>query len=464
MASPTWAADAKARTERPNFVVILADDLGYGDLACYGNPIIKTPHLDRLAQEGLKLTSCYAGACNCSPSRCAMLTGRNPYRAGIYNWIPEDSPVHLRKTESTIAKLLQQAGYSTVLVGKWHLNGKFNAPDHPQPNAHGFDYWFATQNNAEPSHHEPVNFVRNGKPVGPLQGYSSTIIVDEAIHWLKEVRKDDAKPFALFVWLHAPHEPIATPEKFTSMYPKVETPSQAVYYGNVTMLDDEVGRLLKTLDDLKLRDNSMVFFTSDNGPAHRVKHPHGVATPLRGKKNHLYEGGIRVPGIVRFPARIKPGVSDEPLGFVDLLPTTCELAGITIPENHPKLDGASFVPVFEDKPIVRTTPLYWQMNRSDEKPKVAMRVGDWKLLATLTGPELKPAAGDKEGDLDIMKKAELDRFELYNLKDDIAESKDLAEKEPEKLKTLTEQMRKLYDEIKKEGPMWPAWERPKKPK
>ena len=168
---------------RPNFIIILADDLGYGDLSSFGHPAIKTPHLDRLAAQGLKLTNCYAGMPVCSPSRAALMTGRVPQREGISEWIPENSPVHLKREAVTIARLLKGAGYATAMTGKWHLSATLDGSQ-PTPGHHGFDHWFATQNNALPSHENPRNFVRNGKPVGPLQGYSSTLIINEAIDWL----------------------------------------------------------------------------------------------------------------------------------------------------------------------------------------------------------------------------------------------------------------------------------------
>jgi arylsulfatase A len=205
-----------AAAERPNFVIVLADDLGYGDVACYGNAAIKTPHLDRFAKEGLRLTSCYAGHANCSPSRAALMTGRTPTRAGIYSAIPMLSPMHLRTNEITVATLLRGAGYATAHVGKWHLNGMFNLPGQPQPSDHGFEHWFSTQNNALPNHRNPYNFVRNGIPVGTITGYASQIVADEAIRWLREGR-DRAKPFFLHVCLHEPHEPIATDKRFADL-------------------------------------------------------------------------------------------------------------------------------------------------------------------------------------------------------------------------------------------------------
>jgi arylsulfatase A len=156
--------------ERPNIVVVLCDDLGYGDLSCYGHEIIKTPNLDALATDGIRFTDGYAAAPVCSPSRAGLLTGRDPHRAGIYDWIPS-GPEHLRDSEVTFAELLKQQGYDTMLAGKWHLNGHFNQPSkQASPGDQGFDHWFATHNNARPNHHNPTNFVRNGKPVGETSG------------------------------------------------------------------------------------------------------------------------------------------------------------------------------------------------------------------------------------------------------------------------------------------------------
>src|SRR5215212_2322293 len=195
-------ANAQNQTSPPNILLILADDLGYGDLACFGHPQIQTTHLDNPASTGLKLTDCYASAPVCSPSRCGLLTGKIPHRLGIDDWIPQGSPIHLRREELTIAQLLKKNGYSTCHIGKWHCNGKFNNPkQQPQPNDAGFDDWFSTQNNAGPSHLNPVNFVRNGQRVGPLQGYSSDIIADEAINWLtvREKRLGERTPFFMFL-------------------------------------------------------------------------------------------------------------------------------------------------------------------------------------------------------------------------------------------------------------------------
>ena len=180
LAAPLFASQEES-PNRPNIVVVLSDDLGYGDLECYGSSSLKTPHLNEFAAEGLKLTSCYAAHPNCSPSRAGLMTGRTPFRVGIYNWIPMYSPMHVKRSEITVATLLRNSGYDTCHVGKWHLNGDFNLPTQPQPWDHGFRHWFSTQNNALPNHRNPDNFVRNGVPVGKLEGYSAQLVTDEAI-------------------------------------------------------------------------------------------------------------------------------------------------------------------------------------------------------------------------------------------------------------------------------------------
>ncbi len=424
-----------SKIQRTNFVIVLCDDLGYGDLACYGHKHIKSPHLDKFAKEGMKLSDCYAAAPVCSPARTGMLTGRTPWRSGIYDWIPENSPMHLKKEEKTIAALLRDAGYDTCHVGKWHCNGKFNSKQQPQPGDHGFNWWFSTQNNASPSHIDPINFVRNGAKVGRLKGHSSDIIVEEAIGWL-ENHRDKTRPFCLFVWFHSPHEPVATEEKFMKMYPKQK---EVIYWANVTQTDYAFGHLLNKLDEMELRDNCFVMFTSDNGPetwgryGPRSQRSYGTPGPLRGMKLHLYEGGIRVPGIIQWPGHTKPGTNcDEPVNATDIQPTLCDIAGVDIP-NDRAIDGASIFPIFNGKHIKRKIPLYWRYDNALSKPyQVAMRDGDWKILSD----------------------SQLTTFELYNLKEDIAETNNLADKMPVELKALKRKLTPLHNQIAAESPNW----------
>ena len=443
--------------ERPNIVLVLADDLGYGDLHCYGGKEMQTPNLDRLASEGLRLTSCYAGHPNCSPSRTALLTGRTPTRVGVRNWIPEGSPMHLRQSEITIATLLKKSGYATCHVGKWHLNGEFNKPSQPQPSDHGFDYWCSSQNNAAPSHQNPDNFVRNGQSVGEQAGYSADLVATEALNWLKS-KRDPATPFFLYVCFHEPHEPIATDEKYAALYPSTD-PTYSAHHGNITQMDNAFGRLMRGLDELRLRDNTLVVFTSDNGPAITPKHPHGSAGPLRNKKGSVYEGGIRVPGILRWPGKIEPGrESDEPICGVDFLPTVCDITGIDLPADRP-LDGASMVPIFSGEKVRRTTPLYWHFNHAFGGPLVALRSGDWKILATLDkGPQSGTAiTSQTEADF---KSAELKDFELYNLASDLGETKNLALEQPERLREMQTLLSAKYSDVREASPTWPAWSGP----
>ncbi len=443
----------------PNIVVVLADDLGYGDVGCYGHQRIQTPRIDEFAAQGLKLNSCYSAHPNCSPARTGLMTGRTPFRVGIYNWIPMFSPMHVRRSEVTIATLLRGAGYDTCQVGKWHLNGDFNLPSQPQPSDHGFNHWFSTQNNALPNHRNPHNFVRNGKEVGRLEGYSAQLVASEAVEWLRNGR-DREKPFFLFACFHEPHEPIASAKKFTDLYPS-DDPSLPAHHGNVTQLDAGFGDLLTALDELGVRDETFIFFTSDNGPAITGMHPHGSAGPLRDKKGAIYEGGIRVPGIVQWPGRVTAGsTSDIPVSGVDVLPTLCAIAGIEPPADR-VLDGVSFLPVLSGQPIVRRRPLYWQFNRAKSDAKVAIRDGDWKLVAHLTEPGPNIGADITAEEIQQIKTAELTNFELYNLKNDIAESKDLKSERPDLFDTLKKQMEAIYEEVKAEAPEWPAWEWPK---
>ncbi|MBA2115095.1 sulfatase-like hydrolase/transferase [Bremerella alba] len=455
MAAVSQTASAQ---QRPNFLVIQCDDLGYGDLECYGHPTIKTPHLNKLASEGVRFTSCYSASPVCSPSRAGLVTGQTPTQVGIYDWIPGGSPMHVKANETTVAKLLKEAGYQTGLFGKWHCNGMFNSPKQPQPNDLGFDYWFATQNNASPTHKNPNNFVRNGKKVGPTQDFSCQVVAGEAAHWLKEI-KDDGKPFFALVTFHEPHEPIASPDDLVETYPDADKKGEALYYANVTNMDRAVGSLMQTLDTLNLADNTLVLFTSDNGPETLNRYgsawrSHGSPGPLRGMKLHIYDGGIRVPGIARFPGKLEPGTeSDVPVCSLDLLPTFCELAGAEIPADA-KLDGTSLVGMLQGEPVERAKPLFWHYYRAYHDAKVAVRDGDWKLVALWDQGQVKPGAAYQKGDYALIQGAKFKAFELYNLTEDIGETKNVAAEHPEIASKLQKGLLDKYDEATKNAPDW----------
>ncbi len=422
------AADAP-----PNIVIFLADDLGYGDLGCYRHPIMQTPNLDAFAKQGTQLTQCYAACAVCSPSRSAILTGRTPYRNGVFTWIPEGREIHLRTSEIALPKLLKERGYATCHVGKWHLNGHFNKPTQPQPNDHGYDWWLATQNNAARSHENPSNFVRNGQPVGKLEGYSSALIVDEATAWLKQHR-DKSKPFLLSVWAHEPHYPIKSSPEFKAKYPDLTDDVQREHHANVTQLDHAFGKLMRTLDELKLADNTVVFFTSDNGPeGDGIKSPgRGSTGGLRGRKRAVYEGGIRVPGIVRWPGKAQPGTtSDVPVIGSDIFVTSVGIAGAKLPTDR-ILDGGNLLAAIEGRAVERARPLYWRCVIAPGPLKTAMRIGDWKILAD----------------------ERLTQFELYNLKNDPQEKSELSAAQPAKFAEMKTALAKLNTEIEAEGPDW----------
>ena len=427
----------QAASAAPNLILFLADDLGYGDLGCFGHPIIQTPNLDAFARQGVRLTQCYSGSAVCSPSRSALLTGRTPHRNGVYTWIAEGSEVHLRTSEVTLPSLLKKAGYSTCHSGKWHLNGLFNNPAQPQPGDHGYDWWLATQNNAAPTHENPVNFARNGQAAGPMQGYSAPLVVEEAVMWLKG-KRDATQPFFLAVWTHEPHYPIKSDPKFKALYPDLTDDVQREHHANVTQMDHAFGRLMSALEEQKLTDSTFVFFTSDNGPeGDGVKSPgRGSSGGLRGRKRDVHEGGIRVPGLARWPGKIPAGSTcTVPVIGSDVFPTFLTAAGVPVPKDR-VLDGVDVLSALNGSAtsVERTQPLFWRLHMAPNK-KIAMRDGDWKILANL----------------------ELTEFELYNLQTDPKEENDLQTKEAERFNALKAKLIAHNSAVEAEGPDW--WKR-----
>jgi arylsulfatase A len=452
-----------ATTSRPNIVVIICDDLGYGDLGVHGHPIIRTDNIDRLAKTGIRFSNFYSAAPVCSPSRVGLMTGRSPNRAGVFDWIPESKGpktdardlVHMRRSEITLPQLLQKAGYATCMAGKWHCNSQFNSPDQPQPNDAGFDHWLATQNNAGPSHEDPRNYVRNGKPVGELKGFSCQIVVDEATQWLEQKQSTAPdQPFFLYLAFHEPHEPVASPQELVQQYlPQSMNEDQAQYFANVHNMDLAVGRLVATLDKLKLRDNTLIVFSSDNGPETLRRYKAGARSwgrtgILRGMKLHTHDGGFHVAGIMNWPARISPGhVVNAPASSLDLLPTLCDLAGADVPQDR-SLDGISLAPlVMEGKMPDRTQPLLWAYYNAINEQRVAMRHGPWKVLARLNGGTLPRMENLTPESLERVQSATLTDFAIYDLSKDPGETQNLAGQnlpdEPELISLMQSQYRSL---------------------
>lgn len=435
----------------PNIVIIVADDLGYGDLASFKNPHIKTPYLDQMASEGMRLTNCYSSSPMCSPSRAGLLTGRAPYRTGVYDWIAPDSTMYLPRKEITIASLLKKKGYQTSSIGKWHLNGKFNDKTQPQPNDHGFDYWFGCQYSLK--HFNPEGFYLNGTPK-ETKGFACDIVADEAIDWLENVRKNDA-PFFEYICFLEPHEPIMSPKEMVDSYEAHG--KKAEYYANVTNLDKAIGRILSTLDALNLSENTLVFFTSDNGPAQYTpkgyfNKSHGSAGPLKGYKRHMFEGGIRVPGIFRWKGNIAPNqINDTPMSNIDILPTICALTGSEIPTDR-VIDGSDISAIFTNQKPKREQALNWHFYDPWGGPQSLIRDGEWILTAAWDVGDFHKNGRFDAKEIEIIKKAKLEDFKLYNIKEDIHQDVDVSKDYPKIVKRLKNQLIKSHKSVMEEAP------------
>lgn len=436
-----------AAPKLPNVVILLADDLGYQDIGVYGGPV-KTPALDALAARGTRFSDFYSGCAVCSPSRATLLTGRNHIRTGVYSWIDDKSQrSHLREREVTLAELLKKSGYSTAHVGKWHLGLPTPERKKPTPAEHGFDYWFATWNNAAPSHRNPDNFIRNGQPVGPLEGYSCQIVVDEAIAWLDRSSAKD-RPFFLNVWFHEPHAPIAAPDDIVSGYGATKD-AAAIYSGTIDNTDRAIARLLAKLAQVAPLENTIILYASDNGSYRRDRVGH-----LRGAKGTNWEGGIRVPGIVSWPGVIAAGrVEKTPAGLVDVLPTLSGLLRIAPPVGV-HLDGADLSPLLRSEPgraFARKQPLFWHLQKS--RPIVALRDGRWALTAD-PDYELSTDNMFREAWIPAIKSGGYRNWQLFDLEADPGQKNNLAEAEPENLERLKRQLLKINASVMADGADW----------
>lgn len=470
----------------PNIIIYLTDDLGYGDLGCYGNPINMTPAIDKFATQGVLLTDCHSAGTVCSPSRAGLLTGRNPYRSGFY-YLQGASGTYLKSDEITIAEVLKSSGYETAFIGKWHLSRleKTKRPDEPNPGDQGFDYWFATTHNAFDGPKDYKRFIRNGKETGAVSGWYCDVLTEEATKWLTGIR-DKSKPFLLVISTHEPHTPLEPPVEYSRRFDNAKVDSLAhlisyggvarpnynidknkkEYYGTVSQLDNAFGNLMKTIDKENLEENTMVIFTSDNGPESPVNLEESqgqwedpirdfcFGTPgiYRGMKRFPYEGGHRVPGIVRYPAKILAGTtSNELVVATDFLPTAAQLAHVKTPADR-NMDGINAFPAFLGKKPEREKPYLWLFPMHGDSyrimPQISMRYEDYTLLGWF--PEKS-----KEGTLmDWMKSSVPVTFSLYNLSRDPGQKNDLALNEPEILNKLKPMMIEQWKEIRDEGPNW----------
>lgn len=437
----------------PNFLIMMADDLGSADLGCFGSKTIKTPYLDKMAGEGVRCTQFYVPAPSCSPSRGGMMTGRSPHRLGIYTYIHKDTVAHLQSDEITFGKLLKQKGYDTCFVGKWGLNAHNDFKNEPTPSDHGFDHWLATQNNSIPDHKDPETFVRNGEVLGKVEGYACQIVVDEAIKWMGN-RKDKSKPFCLVVWTHEPHLALAHPEQFSKMYQgQGLTEQKQEYNANVSHLDYQLGRLLAEVERLKYQENTFTFFASDNGAKYGDKNLAGDSGIYRSGKGMVYEGGIRMPTIIRWPTVVKPGTSDNTaLSTLDLLPTICSITGLPVPADR-AIDGSSFYDHLKGEEFERKTPLFF-MNPIT----AALRRGEWKLVVNY-----ETTAGH-DGMLGYFRNRELLGFEtkgvkapqLYNLNEDVSEKKNVISRHPEIAASMLQKISNISRNVQKDMPDQPG--------
>lgn len=431
---------------RPNVVILLADDLGYQDVGCYQGPV-RTPAIDGLAKKGVRFTDFYSGCAVCSPSRATLMTGRHHIRAGVYSWIHDASQnSHLLEREVTLAEILKANGYSTAHIGKWHLGLPTGSRRKPTPDQHGFDYWFATWNNAEPSHRNPKNFIRNGKPVGQLDGYSCQLVVDEAIGWLEHHRQTDA-PFFLNIWFHEPHAPIAAPDEIVTRYGK-STDKAAIYSGTIENTDRAIARLLEKLEQIADPAETLIIYASDNG-SYRDDRTGG----LRGRKGMNWEGGIRVPGIFSWPGTIEQeSESTIPAGLVDVLPTVCGLLDIEKPDSV-HLDGSDLTSILTGNPdaFVRHQPLFWHLQKS--RPIVAMRDGRYSLVAE-PDYELSTSNMFQEAWIPAIKNGRYRNFQLFDLHTDPGQTRNIAAQHPEILAKMKSRMLSINASVMADGHDW----------
>jgi len=443
MISPSPAAGGASGGKKPlNFVIILVDDMGWTDLTCFGSKYYETPNIDRLAAGGMKFTDAYAACAVCSPTRAAVMTGRYPARVGVTDWIrarfqggkgaaergkiPEyvkpnpnkkvicpQNPFWMELDEVTIAETLKPAGYTSCHVGKWHLG-----PDEYYPTAQGFDHNYGGCDFGQPpSYFDPYRTKRltDGIPTLPPRKEGEYLTDRESDEAVGFIRKHRDKPFFLYMAHYAVHTPLQSKKDLKEKY-KAKPPTNqknSTYAGMVQSVDESTGKILAALKELGLTENTMVIFTSDNGGLLGATNN----APLRSGKGYPYEGGIRVPLIVRWPGVTKPGTTSKtPAISVDYFPTICRAAGVSLPAGR-TIDGVDLRPVLDGTGKLDRDAIYWHFphyRHRDVPPYSIIRAGDWKLIKRYDGK----------------------RFELFNLADDLSETTDLSDKMPEKVKEL----------------------------
>jgi arylsulfatase A-like enzyme len=452
-ASADHACDRPA--DRPNVILCMADDMGWADPAYMGNRVAKTPNLDRMAESGLRFRRFYSAAPVCSPTRGSCLTGRHPFRYGVFF----ANVGHLPAEEITLAESLRDRGYATGHFGKWHLgtlsqtdpsrnrgSGKAIVEHFSPPWLNGFDVCFSTEakvptwdpmigpekfsswwdpvadaSGAVPFR-EPYRLEDGSPATDNLEGDDSRVIMDRVIPFVREAVRQK-RPFLAVVWFHAPHLPVVSGPKYTGLYAAEEKYAQH-YFGCITALDEQVGRLRRELRGLGVADNTMFWYASDNGPEGTAGSAPGSAGPLRGRKRSLFEGGIRVPGILEWPARVEPGsVTDVPACTSDYLPTVVDVLGLEMPDDRP-LDGVSLLPLVEGRMLERPRPIAFESGG-----QLALVDNRYKLVRARQRGRKQKGKG-QEGQASS-RSADEAGFMLFDLADDPGETKDLAAEKPE---------------------------------
>lgn len=425
--------------EQPNIIFIMADDLGAGHLGSYGQTVLETPEIDRLATQGMRFTQAYAGSTVCAPSRSVLMTGLHTGHTTVRgNWGPNGERIPLNDEDVTIAEVLKAAGYRTGMIGKWGLGEPGTTG---LPNKQGFDYWFGFLNQHNAHSYYPPYLWRNDRIVyynenenGQRATYAQDLFIEEALSF---IRAEKNGPFFLYLPLTLPHTELAarpgSKEKYRGQFEEVSYPAskgrpevvevKAEYAGMIATMDHDVGLIMQELETQGIAKNTIIVFTSDNGAATEegaVAEYFDGSGPLRGIKRDMYEGGIRVPLIVSWPGRIPEGSVEENshVAFQDFLPTFAEIGGGAAPNG---LDGISILPALVGKNAVgNDRPLYWEFRQKSDRPlKQAVRLGRWKAVRL----------------------GEDQPIELFDLSVDLSELNDVAIDHPELVQRFAEIMR-----------------------
>ena len=425
---------------KPNVILCMTDDQGWGDTGYNGRKELKTPNLDAMSREGIRFDRWYAGAPVCSPTRGSCITGRHPYRYGIFH----ANVGHMPKEEITLAEALKTQGYTTGHFGKWHLGtlttkirdsnrGRPGAAEHYSPPwQNGFDACFSTEAKVptwDPmikpgSKNQPYGTYYWGGPehriTENLNGDDSRIIMDRAIPFIRGA-VEAGSPFLAVIWFHAPHLPVVAGGKYAEMYKDRRGRN---YLGCITAMDDQMGRLRAELKKLGIADNTMLWFCSDNGPeGGRFNGANGSAGPLRGRKRSLYEGGVRVPGLLVWPAKVaKPRVVKMPCSTCDYFPTVLDVLGFTMKGRPLPIDGVSLLPLIEGRMTRRPRPIGFE-----SAGQISLTDNRYKLIRA-GGRKRKKKGGEAA--------AQPARFELYDLIEDPGEKHDLAAEKPGVVNTM----------------------------